>query len=201
MSKLLYIKANAKPEGQSRTYKISDSFIEAYRESHPNDTIITLDLYEEDISFLSNDDINTIFGPKTNENRYHPILKYTYQFAEVDKYVIAEPLWNLGIPAILKAYIDYICVTGVTFKYTESGAVGLLTGKKAVNISSRGGTYSTEPFSAYEMGDKYLRTIFSFLGITDFTTIAADGLDAMSNEVDRIIAKAIEEAEELARNF
>lgn len=201
MSKLLYIKANAKPEGKSRTFMISDSFIQAYMESHSNDTVITLDLYEEGIKFLSTDDINTIFGPKTNDNRYHPILKYTYQFAEADKYVIAEPLWNLGIPAILKAYIDYICVTGVTFKYTENGPVGLCTEKKAVNISGRGGDYSATPFSEYEMGDRYLRTIFGFLGITDFTTIAADGLDVAGNKVDEVIAKAISKAQELAKNF
>lgn len=201
MSKLLYIKANAKPEGKSRTFKISDSFIEAYKESHPNDTVITLDLYNEDIDFLSIDDINTIFGPKTNENRYHRILKYAYQFAEVDKYVIAEPMWNLSIPGILKAYMDYVCVTGITFKYTEEGPVGLCTGKRAINISARGGNYSVEPFSAYEMGDRYLRTIFGFFGITDFTTIAADGLDVMGNDVDHILEKTIKDAQEIAKNF
>ncbi|CAK7046004.1 FMN-dependent NADH-azoreductase [Tissierella sp. P1] len=201
MSKLLYIKANAKPEGKSRTFKISDSFIEAYKESHPNDTVITLDLYNEGIDFLSIDDIDTIFGPKTNENRYHRILKYAYQFAEVDKYVIAEPMWNLSIPAILKAYMDYVCVTGITFKYTEEGPVGLCTGKRAINISARGGNYSVEPFSAYEMGDRYLRTIFGFFGITDFTTIAADGLDVMGNDVDHILEKTIKDAQEIAKNF
>lgn len=51
----------------------------------------------------------------------YPILKYAYQFLDADKYIIASPLWNLGIPAILKAYIDYICITGITFKYTSVG--------------------------------------------------------------------------------
>jgi len=201
MSKILYIKANAKPEGKSRTFKIADSFIKSYKENHPNDTIITLDLYEENIQLLSTDDINTVFGPKTNESRHDSILKYTYQFAEVDKYVIAEPMWNLSIPAILKAYIDYVCVTGITFKYTEKGPVGLLKGKKAINITSRGGYYSIEPFSAYEMGDRYLRTIFGFFGITDFTTIAADGLDVIGNDVDKILEEALKDAKEQAINF
>lgn len=201
MSKILYIKANAKPEGKSRTFKVSDSFIESYKETHPNDTIITLDLYEEKIKLLSKEDINDIFGPKTNESRDHKILKYAYQFAEVDKIVIAEPMWNLSIPAILKAYIDYICVTGVTFKYTAEGPVGLCTGKKAINISSRGGDYSDKPFSDYEMGDRYLRTIFGFLGITDFTTIAIDGLDVIGNDVDKILEDVIKDANEIARNF
>ncbi len=201
MSKVLYIKANAKLEGESRTFRISDSFIETYRKFHPEDEIITLDLYKEGIGLLSADDINIVFGPKTDESRNHPILKYAYQFAEVDKYVIAEPLWNLSIPAILKAYIDYICVTGITFRYTAEGSVGLCQGKKAINISARGGEYSAEPFSSFEMGDRYLRTIFGFLGITDFTTISADALDVIGNDVEAIVGNAIKDAQEKAKNF
>jgi FMN-dependent NADH-azoreductase len=75
MSKILYIKANAKPIGVSRTFRISDSFINEYRKNHPDDEIITLDLYKENIKLLSENDINTVFGPKTAESRNHPVLK------------------------------------------------------------------------------------------------------------------------------
>lgn len=201
MSKVLYIKANSKLEGESRTFRISDNFIENYREFHPEDEIITLDLYKEGISLLSAEDISAVFGPKTDESRNHPILKYAYQFAAADKYVIAEPMWNLSIPAILKAYIDYICITGITFKYTAEGPVGLCQGKKAINITTRGGEYSQEPFSAHEMGDRYLRTIFAFLGITDFTTISADVLDVIGNDVETNVGKAIKDAHEKAKSF
>ncbi len=201
MGTILYIKANAKLEGISRTFRVSDSFVEAYKNSHPGDNVVELDLYKEDIAFLTEEDINTVFGPKTEESRKHRILKYTYQFADADKYVIAEPLWNLGIPAILKAYIDYITVTGITFKYTEAGAVGLLRGKKAVNISARGGDYHTEPYSNFEMGDRYLRTIFAFLGITDFTTVTAENLDIVGQDVDAVVNAAIGRAKELAGTF
>lgn len=201
MSKVLYIKANAKLEGESRTFKISDGFIEAYKQSHPGDEVITLDLYKEGIGMLSANDINSIFGPKNKESRNHPILKYAYEFAEVDKYVIAEPLWNLSVPAILKAYIDYISVSGITFQYTAEGPVGLCKGKKAINISTRGGEYSKEPNSSYEMGDRYLRTIFAFFGIMDFTTIAADGLDVIGNDVSAIVGNAIKDAKEKAKSF
>lgn len=201
MSKVLYIKANAKAEGESRTYKISDQFIEAYKQSHPSDEIVTLDLYKENIGFLSHDDLNAVFGPKNEESRNHPVLKYAYQFAEADKYVFAEPMWNLGIPAILKAYIDYITVVGITFKYTEAGAVGLLQGKKAVNIVTRGGDYTSQPHNMYEMGDRYLRTIIGFFGVTDFITICADELDVVGKDVDSIISNAIKEAQDIAKSF
>lgn len=201
LSKVLYIKANAKPEGASRTFKISDDFIEAYKQSNPNDEIMTLDLYKENIDFLHTDDINTVFGPKTEESKNHPILKYAYQFANADKYVIAAPMWNLSSPAILKAYIDYICLTGITFKYTAEGPVGLCTGKSVVHIVARGGEYSAAPYSDFEMGDRYLRTIFGFLGITDFTTISADALDVMGNDIEGIVGNAIKAAQEKAKNF
>jgi len=201
MSTVLYIKANAKSEGTSRTFKISDQFIATYKENHPNDNIITLDLYQEDINFLFEHDINSIFGQKTEDSRNHPVLRYAYQFAEADKYVIAEPMWNLSIPSLLKAYIDYITVTGITFKYTEQGPVGLLGGKKAVNIVSRGGNYSSEPYSNFEMGDRYLKTIFGFFGITDYTTIAAENLDIVGQDVEAVVGKAIKEAQDIAKRF
>lgn len=201
MSKVLYIKANAKLEGESRTFMISDSFIEAYKESNPIDEVITLDLYEEGIDFMPKGELNALHMPEEGTGREHPILKYAYQFLDADKYIFAAPLWNLSIPAMLKAYIDYITVTGITFKYTASGPVGLCSDRKAIHITSRGGIYSSEPFSSFEMGDRYLRTILGFLGITDFTTVAAERLDVIGNDVDTIVGNAIAEAKEIAKNF
>ena len=199
MSTVLYIKANAKPEGTSRTFAISEKFVETYKQQHPDDEIITLDLYKEGIQFLTEESI-AIHQPKPEDGENHPILKYAYQFLRADKYIFAEPLWNLSIPAILKAYIDYICINTVTFKYTAQGPVGLCQGKKAVNITSRGGTYTGEK-SVYEVGDKYLRTILGFLGITDFSTIAAENLDVIGQNVEAIVNDAIHKAQELAKNF
>lgn len=200
MSAVLYIKANPKPEGESRTLKIADRFIKAYEEHNPDDRIITLDLYKEGIHFLSEEGVKLHF-PEPGEGINHPILKYAYQFLGADKYVFAEPLWNLSIPAILKAYIDYISVANITYKYTAEGPVGLCSGKKAVNITSRGGNYSEGELVAWEMGDSYLRAIIGFLGITDFTTIAADNMDANGQDAEAILASAITKAQELAKSF
>jgi FMN-dependent NADH-azoreductase len=200
MATVLYIKANAKPEGQSRTFQVSDAFINTYRESHPDDRIVTLDLYKEGIGFLSEESV-LMHKPSPGEGRDHPTLKYAHQFREADKIVIAEPLWNLGIPAILKAYIDYITVNGITFGYTEQGPVGLCQGKKAINITARGGTYSSGAFADYEMGDRYLRTILGFLGIYDYRTLAAESLDVVGTDVAAVMEDAVKRAQEIARNF
>ncbi|WP_346961968.1 FMN-dependent NADH-azoreductase [Clostridium sp.] len=198
MSKVLYIKANIKKEGESRTFKVSDSFIEEYKSNNPSDEIITLDLYKKNIDFLRPEDLGEIFGAKTEESRNNPILKYAYQFAEADKYVIAAPMWNLSIPAILKAYIDYISVTGITFKYTAEGPVGLLKDKKAVHIVSRGGEYGDAP---YEMGDRYLRTILGFFGIQDMKTIAVESLDVIGADVEGKVEEGIRIAKDTAKLF
>lgn len=198
MSKILYIKANIKPEGQSRTFKVSDNFIEEYRNNNPNDEIKTLDLYKENIDFLKVEDLGTIFGPKNEESRNHPILKYAYEFAEADKYVIAAPMWNLSIPSILKAYIDYVSVVGIAFKYTEQGPVGLLENKKSIYIASRGGAYSGTP---YEMDGIYLRTLLNFFGIKEIQTISAEKLDVAGEDTDKILEASISKAKEIAKKF
>ena len=198
MSKVLYIKANIKNEGESRTFKVSDSFVEEYKRNNPEDEIITLDLYKENIDFLRADDLGKLFGPKDEESKNNSILKYAYQFADADKYIIAAPMWNLSFPAILKAYIDYVSVSGITFKYTAEGPVGLLKNKKAVHIVSRGGAYDNSP---YEMGDRYLRTILGFFGIKDIETIAIDNLDVIGVNVEEKVEEGIEKATSLAKKF
>ncbi|WP_394897309.1 FMN-dependent NADH-azoreductase [Clostridium paraputrificum] len=198
MSKVLYIKANIKNEGESRTFKVSDSFVEEYMKNNPQDEVIVLDLYKEKIDFLRPEDLGVVFGPKNEDSKKHPVLKYAYQFAEADKYIIAAPMWNLSMPAILKAYIDYVSVTGITFKYTEKGPVGLLNNKKAVHIVSRGGEYGDAP---YEMGDRYLRTILEFFGIHDIETIAIENLDVAGVDVQGKIEEGIEKAKLIAQKF
>lgn len=199
MSKVLYIKANPKSDQDSITFRMSESFIKSYKEVNPNDEIITLDLYEEGIKFLDGQMIADMFSGKETI-----MLKYAKQFAEVNKYVIAAPMWNLALPAILKAYFDYVTMVGVTFKYTEQGPVGLLANqnKKAVYVVARGGEYTEGPAQEYELGDRYLRTIMGFMGITDFTTVATELTNVLQGEdLKNSINASIEKAKEDAKNF
>ncbi|BBF44074.1 FMN-dependent NADH-azoreductase [Lachnospiraceae bacterium KM106-2] len=198
MSKVLYIKANAKPDGTSRTFQVSDSFVDTYQSQHPEDEIITLDLYKEGIRFLQKEDL-ALRGSEISKD--HPVYKYAYQFAAADKYIIAAPFWNLSFPAILKAYIDYVSVAGITFKYTANGPVGLLQDKKAIHIVGRGGLYSNGPAADFEMGDRYLKTIFGFLGITDFTTLPIEKLDVVTEDSSAIVADAMKSATAIAKSF
>lgn len=200
MSKVLYIKANPKKEG-SKTFQISDEFIEEYKRTHPNDEVKVLDLYEEGLKFLDMDDINTLFSEKTEDSKNNEILKYAYEFKEADKYVFSAPMWNLSFPSILKAYIDYVSVSGITFKYTSEGAVGLCTGKKAVYITSRGSIFSKGPIEPFEMGERYMKAILGFFGIYDVQTLFAEGVDMSSTDLDKLMSDVISNAKEVAKNF
>ena len=200
MSKVLYIKANAKPEGESRTFKIADKFVEAYKKHHPQDEIITLDLYKEDIHFLTVEDVMIHMSNEVEETE-NAMKKYALQFKSADKYIFAEPMWNLGVPAILKAYIDYVSIPNITFKYGENGPIGLCQGKKALNVITSGGDYSEGMAAEWDLCDKYLKTITGLFGVLDYTTIRASNLDVIGMDVDAIVNKAIKEAEELAKTF
>ncbi|KMT20985.1 FMN-dependent NADH-azoreductase [Clostridium cylindrosporum] len=200
MSKVLYIKANPNPEG-SRTVEISDKFIEEYKKLNPNDEVITLDLYNEDIDFLNMEDLNTLFSEKDNENTENKVLRYAYQFKSADKFVFSAPMWNLSFPAILKAYMDYVTVSGITFKYTSEGPVGLCTGKKAVYVATRGSVFSSGPAESFEMGERYMKALLGFLGVYNVETIIAEGLDSSKVDVAKAMEDAIVSGKKLAENF
>lgn len=110
-------------------------------------------------------------------------------------------MWNLNVPAILKAYIDYVSVTGITFKYTAEGPVGMCKADKALIVSGRGGDYSSEMASQFEMGERYIRTIFAFFGITDIQSVTADNVDVMGIDVDAILDEAVNKAKQIAEQF
>lgn len=199
MSKVLYIMANPKSEKDSYTFKMAESFIQSYKQKNPNDEVITLNLYEEGIKFLDEQMLEDM-----NAGKETVMLKYARQFASVDKYIIAAPMWNLGFPAILKAYFDYVAMVGVTFKYTAQGPIGLLAnqGKKAIYIVSRGGKYSEGPAQSYEMGERYVRTIMGFMGVTDLTTISVELTNVLQGEaLNDAVNTSIEQAKEIAQNF
>ncbi len=160
VAKLLYITANPKSVQDSFCLSIGETFLDAYRQANPNDEIIPLDLYRINIPFIDVDVFSgwgklqqgMAFDQLTPEekNIVGQINQLCDQFAAADKYVFVTPMWNLSIPPNMKAYIDSICIVGKTFKYTEAGAVGLLTDKKAVHIQARGGVYSEGPAQCHQ---------------------------------------------------
>ena len=125
----------------------------------------------------------------------HPRFRYAWQFKNADKIVIAAPFWDLSFPALLKVYIENLCVEGITFDCNaENGCFGVCNSDKLVYITSRGGNYNNNPM---EMGARYIEAMCGFFGIERFKCIAADGIDMVEDSTP-IINEAIKEAEKEA---
>jgi FMN-dependent NADH-azoreductase len=211
MATVLYITANPKTIEESFSLSVGEEFINAYRENNPNDEVIRLDLYKMDVPYIDTDVFSgwgklqqgTAFDELSDDEKHKvsSINQLTEQFIAGDKYIFATPLWNFIFPPKLKMYIDNIAIAGKTFKYTAEGPVGLLNGKKAVHIQARGGIYSEGPAKDLEFGDRYLRAVLAFMGVTDVETIAIEGMAAMPEKAEEIKQQAIQRAQELAKQF
>ena len=95
------------------------------------------------------------------------------ELKRADVIVLGLPMYNFDVPSTLKAYFDHIARAGVTFRYTEKGAVGMLSGKKVYIFATRGGYYEGQP---HDTQTAYLRNFLGLLGITDLEFVYAEGL-------------------------
>ncbi|MEM0945524.1 MAG: NAD(P)H-dependent oxidoreductase [Pseudomonadota bacterium] len=99
-----------------------------------------------------------------------------------DVLLLAVPMYNFGVPAAMKLWIDQITRARETFRYTETGPVGLITGKRAILVTGSGGTAVDGPM---DFTTPYLRHILGFLGITDVSVVAAERQMADGDAVEK----------------
>lgn len=135
--------------------------------------------------------INANFtDPEQRSERQREVLAYSdklvRELVDADILVIGAPIYNFGIPAALKAWVDMIARARVTFRYSENGPVGLLTGKRAILVVASGGT---PVGSSIDFASTYLRHVLAFVGITDVATIAAERI-MVQGEAARVAAVA-----------
>jgi len=208
MTKVLFIKANNRPADQSVSVKLYEAFLASYKESHPNDTVVELDLYNEELPYVGVDMINGTFKSSrgldltAEETKAVTVAdKYLDQFLAADKVVFAFPLWNLTIPAVLHTYIDYLNRVGKTFKYTPEGPVGLAGNKKIALLNARGGIYSEGPAAQMEMAVKYVESMMGFFGVKDIETVVIEGHNKFLDKAEEIIATGLEKTVKLASTF
>ncbi|MDT2815129.1 FMN-dependent NADH-azoreductase [Vagococcus carniphilus] len=203
MNNVLVIKAHPLTANESRSLTVLDAFINAYKENHSEDAVTIVDIYEEEVPEIDKA-LFTAWKDAAQEKeltadqiarltRYNEL---TEQFLNADKVIIANALWNLGIPSRLKAWIDTVVVNGKTFKYSETGPIGLTSGKKLLHIQSNGGQYGgSDPSSIY------IKTIFNFMGVQDVEQIFVEGIDHRPEMGEQIINEAKQKAVTLAKTF
>lgn len=185
MERVLVINAHPRVKSDdSLSLQVLDHFISKYQARNPASILEQIDLYREHVPAIDANLLNGWGKLETGElltedeekvmGRMSEILQ---QFKKAAKYVIAMPLHNFNVPSKLKDYLDNVIIPQETFRYTQSGSEGLLTdGRSVVVIQGSDGIYTENDwYSEVEYSHKYLKSMFEFLGITDYQIIRAQG--------------------------
>ena len=200
--KILHIDSSVTGE-KSVSRPLTKDTVAKLKKLHPDAEVVYRDLVNEPLRHytavlrMHGADITNPTPEQTHELETGKKILAEVQAADV--IVVGAPMYNFGVPSQLKAWIDLFCVAGVTFRYSAAGPEGLLGGKKVIIVSSRGGAYG--PGSPYEPADfqeKYLKTVFGFLGITDIEVIRAEGIGGGPEKAAAAVAGAKEQIEKLA---
>ena len=197
MKDVLYIDCCIRGE-QSRTKKLAEAFL-AELGKRENISIERFTLMDEPLIPFSNGFFwQREYLLETGELN-HPRFRYAHRFQQAEQIVIAAPFWDLSFPALLKVYIENLCVQGITFDCNETnGCFGVCKAEKMLFLTTRGGALEG---SAMDNGTKYLGDMAKFFGIPSFEVIAADALDMGLEPVETILGRAIARAKETAKSF
>mgnify|MGYP003594646490 FL=1 len=197
MTNALYIDCCIRGE-QSRTKRLAEAFLAVYG-AREDVALTRLTLMDEPLIPFSNGFFWQREGLLECGELDHPRFRYAHQFQQAQRIIIAAPFWDLSFPALLKVYIENLCVQGITFDCNEqNGCFGVCNATKMLFLTTRGGALEG---SEQDNGTKYLSDMAKFFGIPSFTHIAADALDAGLEPVETILGRAIRQATALAETF
>ncbi|CNK51062.1 azoreductase [Yersinia pseudotuberculosis] len=177
MSKVLVLKSSILATS-SQSNQLADFFVEQWQAAHAGDQITVRDLAAQPIPVLDGELVGALrpSGTALTPRQQEALALSDELIAELqanDVIVIAAPMYNFNIPTQLKNYFDMIARAGVTFRYTEKGPEGLVTGKRAIILTSRGGIHKDTPT---DLVVPYLRLFLGFIGITDVEFVFAEGI-------------------------
>jgi FMN-dependent NADH-azoreductase len=195
--RVLRVDASARVEG-SITRQLADRMIDAMQERMPGMVVTQRDV-AQGLPFVDAAWVNAnLVDPDARSEPQRKALSgsdaLVAEVMDADVWVIATPIYNFGVPASLKAWIDQIARARLTFRYTDQGPKGLLSGKKVYILTATGGT---EVGSAIDFATPWLKFVLGFLGISDIEVIAADRgmmrgetayLEA-SERIDQVLAR------------
>lgn len=198
MPKLLVVETSPRGDASiSRTF--TRRFVTAWAAAHPNGEIVTRDLTETDLRFVTASWLQAYFTPSGHQS---PEMKQELRLSDelvaevvaADHIVIATPVYNYNVPAALKAWVDHIVRKGVTLGFDGRG---LLTSKKATVLLASGGVYTEgSPIRERDIATRYLRLILSVIGITHVTFVAggnAKSVDMGETTMDAFVGRFADE--------
>lgn len=177
--------------GRSVSRQLTAAFVTEWKSSHPNGTVIDRDLNATTIPPINAEWVGAAYTPEEVRapQQKEQLALSDALIAELelaDEYVIGVPMHNFSVPSVLKLWIDQISRAGKTFSYADGRPKGLITGKKATFIIATGGVYDAQTqMASFNFVEPYLRSVFSFLGVTDATFLTAGGTAALNYGKDR----------------
>lgn len=186
-------------EGQSS--RLASAMTQGWRLRHPGDRVVVRDLARDPVPHLTAGRFRAFNTPPERRTAEQAeIVAYSdtliEELRQADVVVLGLPMYNFGMPSMLKAWIDHVARAGVSFRYTADGPQGLLGDKKVYVLAARGGRYAG---TAMDTQSAYLRNFLNFIGLRDIEFIYAEGLalgdeqrttalDAANATIDRIAA-------------
>ncbi|WP_042462794.1 FMN-dependent NADH-azoreductase [Neobacillus dielmonensis] len=203
---VLIVKANNRPASEA----VSSKMYETFMENLEGVNATTYDVFAEDMPYFGQDLFNafakTQSGEELTEIEQRILAakqKAMDAFAAADIVVFAFPLWNLTIPAKLQTFIDYVYQAGFTFKYDENGQlVSLMSDKKAMILSARGGIYSTPETEPLEMSVNYIKNVVGgIFGMEIIDEVIIEGHNAAPDQAEEIIANGLSRVAEAAKRL
>lgn len=180
MTTLLQLKSSLfdGPENQGVSSQLSAELIQGLRDLEPGLRVQTRDFSSSPVPYLDGAWLRALFTPAADRSEeQHAKVAYSdsliAELQAADVLVIGAPMYNFTIPAMLKSWGDHVARAGVTFKYTDKGAVGLLQTRKVYLVVASGGVHQE---GGTDHLRPYLRTLLAFMGITNIEVVLADGL-------------------------
>ena len=181
--------------------QVSAAIVRNLVSTNPGATVVRRDLAADPLGHLAGHHLAALQGAEPAPHHAADVAAGRAaldEFLAADTVVIGAPMYNFTLPTQLKAWVDRLLIAGKTFRYTASGPEGLAGGKKVIVAVSRGGIYAPgTPNAAAEHVESYLRTVFGFIGVTDLTFVAADGIQLSPEHRERALSAALAAAGDL----
>jgi FMN-dependent NADH-azoreductase len=179
MKKILHVISSPR-NGASFSIKLGNAIVEKIRAAHPGSSVKEFNLVKNHFPHLEEAHLVSFFTPpesRTPENiaagRHSD--EAIREIQEADIIIIGAPLYNFSIHSSLKAWLDHIVRSGITFRYDANGPEGLVKGKKVYIAMASGGVYSEGPMQPHDFVVPYLKWILGFIGMTDVTVLRVEG--------------------------
>ena len=202
MSNILFVTSSSRGNA-SYSNQIANRVIEEIRQSDPAARLVVRDLAQNPLPHIDSDFISATRGPngaQTDRQRVQVAQSDALvdELFAADTIVIAAAMINFSVPSNLKAWIDHVARPGRTYKYSEKGPEGLVTGKRVIVVSASGGVYSAGAAAGFDSQIPWLKNVLGFLGMTNVEVIHVEGTAFGPEAAEKAVQSAVVRARDVA---